>query len=142
MPYAISKLACERYVQFYSTRRNTLEKYLIVRFFGAYGPYEAPHKIYTRLIQTIAIEGKSRYTIYGDGRNLIDAMYVEDAIDAIRRILTGDHWNDMINLAGGNPTTIATLIEETGRALGLSHVEIVREGVAHEAIDFGAPPVR
>src|SRR6185312_253553 len=101
LPYAISKLACERYVEFFGARRSSLEKYLIVRFFGAYGPYEAPHKIYTRLIEAFAIQGKSSYKIYGDGRNLIDAMYVEDAVEAIRRMLVGDHWNDSVNLAAG-----------------------------------------
>ncbi len=136
LPYAISKLASERYVEFYSKRRGSLKKYLIVRFFGAYGPYEAPHKIYTRLIRTFAIEGKNTYTMYGSGRNLIDAMYVEDTVEAIRRILTGDHWNDMINLAGGHPVTIETLIHETGRALGLPDVSIERDGVAHENNQF------
>jgi nucleoside-diphosphate-sugar epimerase len=136
LPYAISKLASERYVQFYGERHGSLENYLIVRFFGAYGPYEAAHKIYTRLVRAFAIEGRNSYTIYGDGRNLIDAMYVDDAIEAIRRILTGDHWNDMINLAGGNPVTIETLIHEAGRALGLSHVRMDRQGVAHESNRF------
>jgi nucleoside-diphosphate-sugar epimerase len=136
LPYAISKLACERYVEFYGVRRGSLEKFLIVRFFGAYGPYEAPHKIHTRLVRTFAIQGKSSYTMYGNGRNLIDAMYVEDAVTAIQKILTGDHWNDMVNLAGGQPVTVEALIQDVGRVLGIPHVTIEREGVAHESNQF------
>lgn len=136
LPYAISKLACERYVQFYHQRRKSVGKYLLVRFFGAYGPYEAPHKLYTRLIRTFAIEGQHRYTIYGDGTNLIDAMCVDDAVDAVRRMLTGDHWNDTVNLAAGHPVTVEELVQAVGAALGLDAVEIEKHGTANERNEF------
>jgi len=136
LPYAISKLTCEQYVHFYHQRRRSIENYLIVRFFGAYGPYEAPHKIYTRLIQTFALEGKDSYTIYGDGTNLIDAMYVSDAINAVMRILTGNYWNDTVNLAGGHPQSIESLVLDVGKALGIDPVKIYKQGVANESNDF------
>jgi nucleoside-diphosphate-sugar epimerase len=136
LPYAISKLTCERYVQFYSHRKRSIEKYLIVRFFGAYGPYEAPHKIYTRLVLALALEGKGSYTIYGSGQNLIDAMYVEDAVDAIQRMLTANHWDVTVNLAGGHPRTIEALVREVGEALGVGSLCIEKEGVAHESNQF------
>lgn len=132
LPYAISKLTCERYVHFFKQRRRSIENYLIVRFFGAYGPFEAPHKIYTRLIRAFAMEGKDCYTIYGNGQNLIDAMCVEDAVEAILRILAGNHWNDTINLAGGHPLTIEALVREVSEALGLCSLKIEKQGVAHE----------
>jgi nucleoside-diphosphate-sugar epimerase len=136
LPYAISKLTSERYVQFYQARRKSIESYLIVRFFGAYGPYEAPHKIYTRLIQAFAIDREDTYTIYGDGRNLIDAMYIDDAIEAIRKMLAGSHWNDTVNLAAGRPMTIESLIREVASALAVSPVRIGKAGVAHESNRF------
>ncbi len=136
LPYAISKLACERYVQFFSQRRRSIEDFLIVRFFGAYGPYEAPHKIYTRLIRNFALEGKLSYVIYGGGQNLIDAMYVVDAVEAIQRMLMGNHWNDTVNLAGGHPLTIEELVRRVGEALGAGPVSIDKQGVAHESNQF------
>jgi UDP-glucose 4-epimerase len=136
LPYAISKLASERYVQFFAKRKRTIEDYLIVRFFGAYGPYEAPHKIYTRVICALALEGKSTYTIYGGGQNLIDAMYVDDAVDAIQRIFAGNHWNDIVNLAGGCPVTIEMLVRQIGEALGIRSVKIEKRGIAHESNQF------
>jgi len=138
LPYAISKLACERYVEFYHRRRKSLDRYMVVRFFGAYGPYEASHKIYTRLVRAFAVEGQTTYTIYGDGRNLIDAMYVDDAADAIRRIVTGSHWNAVIDLASGHPVTIETLVREAANAFGVPHAHIQKEGIAHENIEFWA----
>jgi nucleoside-diphosphate-sugar epimerase len=80
LPYAVSKLASEHYIRFHHQRRESIGKYMIVRFFGAYGPYEAEHKIYTKLIRTLGIERQDHYHIYGDGTNLIDAMYVDDAV--------------------------------------------------------------
>jgi nucleoside-diphosphate-sugar epimerase len=138
LPYAISKLACERYIEFHQHRRHSIENYLVVRFFGAYGPYEAPHKIYTRLVRAFAIEGRKTYSIYGDGRNLIDAMYVDDAIDAIQRMLAGSHWNATINLAIGRPLTIEELVRQAAEALGVASVEVEKQGVAHENIEFWA----
>jgi UDP-glucose 4-epimerase len=138
LPYAISKLACENYVTFYHRRRKSLGKYLNVRFFGAYGPWEAPHKIYSRLVRAFVMEGKDEYTIYGDGSNLIDAMYVGDAVDAVYRILTGAFWNRTVNLAAGNPSTIEELVKTAARALGRGEVRVRKEGLAHENIEFWA----
>jgi len=136
LPYAIAKLTSERYVRFYCERRRSVEKYLAVRFFGAYGPYEAPHKIYSQLIRRFVLEGKNTYTLYGDGQNLIDAMYVTDAVDAIARMLTSDHWNDTVNLAGGHPRTIESLAREAAEALGVPAARIEKQGVAHEHNQF------
>ena len=44
LPYAISKLAAEQYVRFFSERRHRPASYINVRFFGAYGPYEPARK--------------------------------------------------------------------------------------------------
>jgi nucleoside-diphosphate-sugar epimerase len=36
LPYAISKLTAERYVECYANRKKSIDDYLLVRFFGAY----------------------------------------------------------------------------------------------------------
>lgn len=136
LPYAVSKLASEHYIRFHHQRRASIGKYFIVRFFGAYGPYEAEHKIYTKLIRTLGIEKQNHYTIYGDGTNLIDAMHVDDAVEAVRRILIGDHWNQTVNLAGGHPRRIDELVHAVGAALGVGSVRIHRNSVANERNEF------
>jgi nucleoside-diphosphate-sugar epimerase len=137
LPYAVSKLACENYVQFFAERRRSIENFLTVRFFGAYGPHEAPHKIYTRLIRAFAIERRNTYTIYGDGSNLIDAMYVDDAVDAVFRILRStSHWNQTVNLCAGQTRTIETLVREVADVFGITDLSIAKDGVAHESNRF------
>src|SRR5207253_3027359 len=54
LPYAISKLASEQYVRFFSERRRSVGSFIIVRFFGAYGPYEPARKITTRWLLALA----------------------------------------------------------------------------------------
>ena len=51
LPYAISKLASEQYLRFFAEHRGTVDSYVNVRFFGAYGPYEAARKITTQWLQ-------------------------------------------------------------------------------------------
>lgn len=136
LPYAISKSACERYVECFAVRRRTLERFLNVRFFGAYGPHEASHKIYTRLVQTFCVAGARQYTIYGDGRNLIDAMYVDDAVEAVTCMVAGAEWNRTIDLAAGSPMSIEALVREAGAALTGAPVMVEKQGVAHESNQF------
>src|SRR5437016_3126701 len=50
IPYAISKHASERYLQF-GAERGWSDGWVILRFFGAYGPLEPPRKITTKLVQ-------------------------------------------------------------------------------------------
>src|SRR5438128_7455160 len=80
LPYAISKLASEQYVKFFAERRRTVGSYVNVRFFGAYGPYEPLRKITTKWMRAV-MDGRRELTVRGDGENLIDFMYVDDAVD-------------------------------------------------------------
>jgi len=132
LPYAISKLTSERYVEFYCERLRTIATYMIVRFFGAYGPYEAPNKIYGKVIRSLALEDSNTFTIYGDGQNLIDAMYVEDAVEAMQLLVISDSANGILDLAGGDPVTVETLVRRMAAALGRDSIDIRKQGVAHE----------
>lgn len=140
LPYAISKLASEHYVRFHHTRAGNIGGFTIARFFGAYGPYEAPHKIYTRLIRTFALEGKNSYAIYGDGSNLIDAMYVDDATHALQAMVNGACRNQTIDLAAGTPMPVGTLVRQIAGILGVKELQLKTEGIAHESIRFWASP--
>jgi UDP-glucose 4-epimerase len=84
LPYAISKLASEQYLRFFAEHRGTVDSYINVRFFGAYGPYEAARKITTRWFQSIAA-GQREFMVRGDGKNLIDFMYVVPGVGEGRR---------------------------------------------------------
>jgi UDP-glucose 4-epimerase len=134
LPYAISKLATEQYVRFFSERRHTPASYINVRFFGAYGPYEAPRKITTRWLQALAA-GQREFTLRGNGENLIDFMYVDDAVDGILRLVQARGASATIDLASGAPVSINAIVQAMARALDVE-VTITHQGITEEYIQF------
>jgi nucleoside-diphosphate-sugar epimerase len=134
LPYAIAKLASERYVAYFAERRRTLDGYANVRFFGAYGPHEAPRKITTRWLRAV-IDGQREFTIRGNGKNLIDFMYVDDAVDALLLVAGDREFSGTIDLASGAPLSIDTVVGAMGRAVGVD-VVLRHEGDVPEYIEF------
>jgi UDP-glucose 4-epimerase len=134
LPYAISKLAAEQYIRFFSERRHTPASYINVRFFGAYGPYEAPRKITTRWLRALA-EGQRAFTLRGNGENLIDFMYVDDAVDAALKLVQASGTSATLDLASGSPVSINTIVQSMARALGVE-VTVTHQGVTEEYIQF------
>src|SRR5262249_34044617 len=139
LPYAISKLAAERYVRFFA-EHGAVGHYLIVRFFGAYGPYEPKRKIYTRLVEAFAIRREKSFRVRGDGKNLIDAMFVSDAATAIVRMLRSDHWDTTVDLCTGSPLSIDELVCAAAKTFGVRGATIDHVGIVPEYIKFWASP--
>jgi nucleoside-diphosphate-sugar epimerase len=135
LPYAISKLSSEQYVR-HAFAVGQLGSYSNVRFFGAFGPYEPTRKVYSRLVQEIGIEGRRRFVLYGDGSNLIDAMYVDDAVRAIVLAANDSQKQRTIDLASGEPITIRDLAQRAARVFDRAYVDIETSGVALEDIHF------
>ena len=138
LPYAISKLAGEQYVKFFR-KLGQIGNYIVLRFFGAYGPYEPPRKIYTRLVKNFARDKNPGFTIRGDGKNLIDAMYVGDAVRGVRAVLESPAEDRMVDFCLGEPYTIEELVREAARIFGIEP-RIRKEGEVPEYIDFRPSP--
>ena len=137
LPYAITHWACEHYVQAF-THKGRVGQYVNLRFFGAYGPYEPPRKLYTRLVHRFAFERVPQFTVRGDGRNYIDAMYVEDAIRGVLAVLESDQGNLTVDFCSGAPLTINEMVEIAARTFGLADLEIEHTGQVPEYINFSA----
>lgn len=134
LPYAISKWASERYA-LHAQKKGRIGVASIARFFGAYGPYEAERKIYGRLVRQFAFERAPAFRIRGDGRNLIDAMYVEDAVRAIRLILDRPGDTATFDLYSGRPLSLQALVTQAAARFGLeAQIEFV--GEVPEYIEF------
>lgn len=134
LPYAISKLASEQYLQFFCERRGTVSSYVNVRFFGAYGPYEAPRKITTRWLQALA-RGERAFVIRGDGQNLIDFMHVDDAVDGFLALVKAKGERLTVDFASGTPVSINDIVATMASALGVE-VTVRHEGAVAEYIQF------
>lgn len=134
LPYAISKLAAERYCEFFR-RQGRIKSLTIVRFFGAYGPGEPERKIYSRLVRQFGIDRKPEFTIRGDGANLIDAMYIDDAARALAAIAKRRPSETIIDLAAHDPRTITALVKRAGDVFNITP-KIKYEGKSAEPIAF------
>jgi nucleoside-diphosphate-sugar epimerase len=134
LPYAISKLASEYYVRFFAERRRSVGSYVNVRFFGAYGPYEADRKITSRWLRGMA-SGQREFVVRGDGKNLIDFMYVDDAVEGFLALLQAQGTSTTLDFASGAPQSIDDVVYAMARALGVT-VSIRHEGAVPEYIQF------
>jgi nucleoside-diphosphate-sugar epimerase len=137
-PYGISKLTSELLIKSFSKNGDNELDYCIIRFFGAYGPYEPERKIYTNLVKTFGIRKEHRYTIRGDGKNLIDAMFVEDAVNAFLYIGAGEQKRSIVNVAYEQPMSINELVQRVANVFGINNLEILHEGQTAEPIKFMA----
>lgn len=130
LPYATSHQAAEQYTRFFQ-RTGKVKEYIVIRFFGAYGPFEPPRKIYTKLVKSLGAHQQPEFTIRGDGKNLIDAMYVEDAIKAFEKIILSKEKNLTIDLCKGDHYSITRLVKTAAKTFGLS-VKIKYQGSVPE----------
>jgi UDP-glucose 4-epimerase len=134
LPYAISKLASEQYLRFFAEHRGSVSSYVTVRFFGAYGPYEPARKITTRWLQALAA-GQREFVIRGDGRNLIDFMYVDDAVDGFLALVTARGQQTTVDFASGSPVSVNDVVRTMAATLGVE-VAVRHEGHVAEYIQF------
>jgi UDP-glucose 4-epimerase len=134
LPYAISKLASEQYLQFFAEHKGTVDSYVNVRFFGAYGPYEAPRKITTRWLEAMAA-GQREFVVRGDGQNLIDFMYVDDAVDGFLALVNAAGEKRTVDFASGSPISVNDVVQAMAKNLGVD-VTVRHEGHVPEYIEF------
>jgi len=139
IPYAISKYTSELYIKFHHSRHEGFKEYVILRFFGAYGQYEPPRKISTKLLELVRNPNEDKFTVYGDGENYIDFMYIDDAIQGLFKVINGSKANVTVDFCSGNPQTINQLIIKVGRIFN-KKIRIEHKGTSPEYIRFYASP--
>ncbi len=134
LPYAISKLASEQYLRFFAERRQSVSSYVNVRFFGAYGPYEATRKITTKWLSAIR-DGQREFVIRGNGQNLIDFMYVDDAVDGFLSLVKAAGTRATLDFASGTPVSVNDVVRMMTKVAGVD-VSVRHEGTVAEYIEF------
>jgi UDP-glucose 4-epimerase len=111
-PYAVSKHVEELYAEMY-TRSFGLDV-VALRYFNVYGPRQRPDSMYAAAVPIFArrlMDGKP-VTIYGDGGQTRDLIYVGDVVRA--NLAASEHPNapgQVFNICTGDETRIIDLIE-------------------------------
>jgi UDP-glucose 4-epimerase len=116
-PYAISKLAVERYLDYFF-QSSGLE-YLILRYSNPYGERQNPYaKQGVIPIFLNKIKNNERPVIYGDGSAIRDYIYIKDAIDATVAVVTGTTRERVFNIGSGQETSLNQLIDIMSEVTG------------------------
>ncbi len=108
-PYGISKATSERYMQFYGSVYRL--PYTILRYANVYGPRQDPHgEAGVVAIFAGKLLAKEGVTIYGDGSQERDYVYVADVVNANVAALTQGE-NAVFNIGTGVTTSVNKLYE-------------------------------
>lgn len=111
-PYAITKLDGEYYCGLVN-RENRLQT-ACLRFFNVFGPRQDPASAYAAAIPIflkLAREGKP-ITIYGDGGQTRDFIYVKDIVGALAYALENPHVQGVYNAGYGQSISILGIAQE------------------------------
>lgn len=117
-PYAVSKLAGEKYCQVFSKLYGI--ETVILRYFNVFGPKQDPNSQYSAVIPKfikLMINNQSP-TIYGDGTQSRDFTYVANVVEA--NILAATKPVDtpiVLNCATHGQVTLNSLIDELNKLL-------------------------
>ncbi len=118
-PYAVSKLASEYYVR--TTGILWGIETVSLRIFNAYGPGQQLPTAHPPVIPAFlrqALKGAS-IVVHGDGRQTRDYVYIDDVVEALVTASTADGIDRLvINVGSGIDTSISSLIDKIGVALG------------------------
>ncbi len=111
-PYAVDKLASEFACGMY-TKLYGLET-VCLRYFNVYGPKQDPSSPYSGVISifTDKLKKKEVPTIFGDGEQVRDFVYVGDVVEAnMRAVATENVAGEYYNIATANKITLNDLLK-------------------------------
>lgn len=123
-PYAIDKFAAEQYVLDYCHLYDVPTS--AVRFFNVYGPNQNPNSPYSGVISILVdrykkqLAGeKAEFTLFGDGSQSRDFVYIEDVIQALLLVAKEEKaLGQQFNVGTGKSTTLLELIHSIDQILG------------------------
>ncbi|MFN8037078.1 MAG: GDP-mannose 4,6-dehydratase [Acidimicrobiia bacterium] len=115
-PYGVAKKAVGDYLHYYRTIHGL--EYTALAFANVYGPRQDPHgEAGVVSIFTGKLLAKERPTIFGDGAQTRDFVYVDDVVDAcVRSMEKGGGL--VINIGTGVETSVQELFDVMARAVG------------------------
>ncbi len=119
-PYGVDKYASERYVinhcRLYGTPAT------VFRFFNIFGPRQNPTSPYSGVISIFAEafkQSKPNITIFGDGKQTRDFVYVKDLVKIILNSLNSDKIiGEVYNIGTGRETYLKLIVEHLEEITG------------------------
>lgn len=117
-PYAAAKLAGEQYLKSFAHAGLNA---LALRFFNVYGPRQDPSSPYSGVISIFAerLTKDQEVTIYGDGKQTRDFVYVGDVVRCVQYALrSGGSAGSIINVGKGSEISLLELMDTLKQVTG------------------------
>lgn len=136
-PYAVDKYASERFTIDYEALYGLPT--VAVRFFNVFGPNQNPESPYSGVLSIITdkLMNDETFTLYGDGSQTRDFVYVANAVKALRLIATQTPKATVYNVAQGGETSLLDMIhiyeKVTGKKLKIEQ-KPARNGDIHKSV--------
>ncbi|MGE8099012.1 NAD-dependent epimerase/dehydratase family protein [Pseudomonas fluorescens] len=118
-PYASDKLAGEYYLDFYR-RQHGLEP-AIFRFFNIFGPRQDPSSPYSGVISIFSERAQKGLpiTVFGDGEQTRDFVYVEDLVDLLVQAIEMPTLEvGAVNVGWNQATTLKQMLQALEEVVG------------------------
>ncbi|RON00106.1 NAD-dependent epimerase/dehydratase family protein [Pseudomonas brassicacearum] len=118
-PYAADKLAGEYYLDFYR-RQHGLEP-AIFRFFNIFGPRQDPSSPYSGVISIFSERAQKGLpiTVFGDGEQTRDFVYVEDLVDLLVQAIEVPMLEvGAVNVGWNQATTLNQMLQALEEVVG------------------------
>ncbi|MFA5748385.1 MAG: dTDP-glucose 4,6-dehydratase [Candidatus Absconditabacterales bacterium] len=129
-PYSASKTAADMLVKAYGRTFNI--NYTITRCSNNYGPNQDNEKLIPHFIHLL--QENKPVTVYGDGSNIRDWLFVEDHCDAVREVFTKAESGSIYNIGGNNEYSnleiTKILLNEMGK--NESYISFVTDRPGHD----------
>lgn len=110
-PYAVDKYASERFTIDYEGLYGLPT--VAVRFFNVFGPNQNPKSPYSGVLSIITdkLKNDETFTLYGDGSQTRDFVYVDDVVKALRLVATKTPKSTVYNVAQGGEISLLDIIK-------------------------------
>jgi UDP-glucose 4-epimerase len=124
-PYGIDKLASELALDYYANVHGVATTAL--RFFNVYGPRQDPSSPYSGVISIFSDRARSGkpLTIFGDGSQTRDFIYVGDVVRALAAAVADGNSRAIANVGTGGEITVLelakTIVELCGNQSEITH---------------------
>lgn len=142
-PYAASKLAGEDLCATFCSTYG-LET-VVLRYFNVYGPSQDRHSPYAAVIPNFvaALDQGEQPTIYGDGTQSRDFVYVDDVVEAnLLAAAAPKAAGRVYNIASGEPVSLHELLAVLSPLVGGSSSPVYRSARAGDIRHSAGNPAR
>jgi len=141
-PYGLTKLTGEQYMLMFNALYQI--EAVVLRYFNVYGPRQDPNSQYSGVITKFisSLQKDQQPTIFGDGSQTRDFIFVKDVVQANIKAMTEDVAGKVFNIATGIQVSVREMLEHIKEILGTSieHKESpARSGdILHSFADISA----